>query len=296
MNQQPEDAQPVDANSACDSNETGPGPDESREQAPADKLSQSTEDLPESTPPNAASVTDGTDAAFDRVMQTLNKTILFTLLDNEACRQVVSRLISHKKSQVQEHTAAPGKFQLPQDPVPPERSRKASVCKSSWDNMVGTTQIRYCSQCKSFAYDFTGMSLEEADKLVFQREEKESPIFFRRKDGKLLTRDCPVGLAQFKKKIVSTIAAGLLLMAIPLLLLLVSQLVPPQPTQDQTQAGQTETTSPQSDASSLKPSGTTRTMGQNQPATTSSGQELDFPVSDLPESDLPPGDPQAVQP
>jgi len=70
----------------------------------------------------------------------------------------------------------------------------ASPCHASWDDMTGDDRSRFCSQCAKQVYNLSGLSREEAERLV---QESEGPMcvrFYRRADGTILTEDCPVGL------------------------------------------------------------------------------------------------------
>jgi hypothetical protein len=62
--------------------------------------------------------------------------------------------------------------------------------------MTGDEQIRFCPQCQLNVYNLSAMPREEAEAIVRQRETARVCIgFYRRPDGTILTRDCPVGAA-----------------------------------------------------------------------------------------------------
>jgi hypothetical protein len=78
--------------------------------------------------------------------------------------------------------------------------RIASPCKSDWDQMYGDDRRRFCAECKLNVYNLSGMTRDEAERLVMNSEGRLCVRFFRRKDGTILTQDCPVGWKAVKKR------------------------------------------------------------------------------------------------
>ena len=70
----------------------------------------------------------------------------------------------------------------------------AAPCSASWDDMKGDDRQRFCRDCKMNVYNLSGMTRQEAEDLVASHETRLCVRFFRRSDGTVLTRDCPVGL------------------------------------------------------------------------------------------------------
>jgi hypothetical protein len=64
--------------------------------------------------------------------------------------------------------------------------------------MVGDARVRFCGSCQLNVYNLSDMSRAEAETLVRQAEGEDGPHlcvhFYRRADGTMITRDCPVGL------------------------------------------------------------------------------------------------------
>jgi hypothetical protein len=89
----------------------------------------------------------------------------------------------------------------------------ASPCHVSWDEMRGDEQVRFCSHCKLQVYNLSEMPQDEAESLVRQREGRLCIRLYRRHDGTVLTRDCPVGIRALRRRLVRSVAAlaGLLL-------------------------------------------------------------------------------------
>jgi hypothetical protein len=67
--------------------------------------------------------------------------------------------------------------------------------------------VRFCGQCKLNVYNLTDMPRAEAEKLVQEREGRLCVRFFRRHDGTVLTRDCPVGIRAVRQRLVRSVAA-----------------------------------------------------------------------------------------
>ena len=94
--------------------------------------------------------------------------------------------------------------------------RVASPCRSDWNQMYGDDRRRFCAECKLNVYNLSGMTRDEAERLVMNSEGRLCVRFFRRKDGTILTQDCPVGWKAVKKRAsriavaVSSIVAGFL--------------------------------------------------------------------------------------
>lgn len=89
----------------------------------------------------------------------------------------------------------------------------ATPCEASWDEMRGDDRVRFCSHCKLNVYNLSDMPRADAERLVQQREGKLCVRFFKRHDGTVLTRDCPVGIRAVRQRLVRSVAAlaGLLL-------------------------------------------------------------------------------------
>ena len=71
--------------------------------------------------------------------------------------------------------------------------RIASPCSADWNKMYGSERKRYCSECKLNVYNLSDMSQREAENFLINSEGRVCLRVFRRKDGTVLTKDCPVG-------------------------------------------------------------------------------------------------------
>ena len=85
--------------------------------------------------------------------------------------------------------------------------RVASPCKAEWDEMIGTDRVRFCGQCSLNVYNLSAMTRDEAESVIAANEGKLCVRFYRRKDGSILTQDCPVGLAAIRQRASKTAKA-----------------------------------------------------------------------------------------
>ena len=81
---------------------------------------------------------------------------------------------------------------------PLDRVQVAAPCKADWDEMIGTDRVRFCGQCSLNVYNLSAMTRDEAESVIAANEGKLCVRFYRRKDGSILTQDCPVGLAAIR--------------------------------------------------------------------------------------------------
>ncbi|MET0647429.1 MAG: hypothetical protein ABW208_12495 [Pyrinomonadaceae bacterium] len=83
---------------------------------------------------------------------------------------------------------------------PLEQVRVAAPCQSDWEKMVGDERVRCCDSCSLHVYNLSGMTRREAEALVTNSESRLCVRFYRRADGTILTRNCPVGLSALKRR------------------------------------------------------------------------------------------------
>jgi hypothetical protein len=83
----------------------------------------------------------------------------------------------------------------------------ASPCHVSWDEMTGDERSRFCQHCQLNVYHLSDMSRQEAEAFVTQREGRVCVRLFRRADGTVLTRDCPVGVRTARQRFARAVAA-----------------------------------------------------------------------------------------
>jgi Carboxypeptidase regulatory-like domain len=91
----------------------------------------------------------------------------------------------------------------------PPQLRVASPCTADWEKMPGGDQVRYCEQCKLSVYNFSALTSPEVEQLLARHTGRLCGRLYRRADGTILTRDCPVGL-RFLVRRVSRVAGAAL--------------------------------------------------------------------------------------
>jgi hypothetical protein len=81
-----------------------------------------------------------------------------------------------------------------------DRMRIATPCPISWDQMTGDSRVRFCDHCRLNVYNISELSRIEAEKLIASTEGRLCARLFRRNDGTILTKDCPVGLRALRRR------------------------------------------------------------------------------------------------
>jgi len=99
---------------------------------------------------------------------------------------------------------------------PLDSIKVASPCSADWNAMIGNNKQRFCGQCKLNVYNLSGMTRQEAENLIMSSEGSLCARFFKRADGTIITKDCPVGWAAVKKRMsrVWTAVASVILTAV----------------------------------------------------------------------------------
>ena len=77
----------------------------------------------------------------------------------------------------------------------------AAPCDVAWDDMVGEGRVRNCAACKMNVFNISEMTTLEAEALLGSEAALAGNLcarLYRRKDGTILTNDCPRGLARVR--------------------------------------------------------------------------------------------------
>lgn len=82
-----------------------------------------------------------------------------------------------------------------------ENVRVAAPCSADWDNMFGNERVRLCEQCQLNVYNLSEMSKTEAERLIGQAEGRVCVRYYRRRDGSIITQNCPIGLRAIKRRL-----------------------------------------------------------------------------------------------
>lgn len=84
-----------------------------------------------------------------------------------------------------------------------------------WDEMTGTERVRDCSQCRRQVFNISEMTNEEAEAFLVENGDSQCLTYYRRKDGTIMTDDCPVALRKLRNQLRGLRrAAGLLVTTI----------------------------------------------------------------------------------
>lgn len=70
-----------------------------------------------------------------------------------------------------------------------DRVEIASPCTANWDEMSGTDQIRFCSECRKYVYNLSEMTRREAEALLASRGNQMCARLIRDLDGSTLNVD-----------------------------------------------------------------------------------------------------------
>jgi hypothetical protein len=74
--------------------------------------------------------------------------------------------------------------------------RVAAPCPADWNEMkeIEGDRVKFCSGCQKRVYNLSAMGQAEAEGLLRRHEGHLCVRYYRRRDGTILTTDCPVGL------------------------------------------------------------------------------------------------------
>lgn len=90
---------------------------------------------------------------------------------------------------------------------PLDNIRVASPCNAGWDQMYGDERRRFCSDCKMNVYNLSEMTRVEAESFLMNSEGRLCVRFYRRRDGTVITKDCPVGWKAVKRRVSRMVVA-----------------------------------------------------------------------------------------
>ena len=88
-----------------------------------------------------------------------------------------------------------------------DRLRIATPCPVGWDEMTGDDRVRFCDQCRLNVYNIAELSRSEVESLIASSEGRICASLYRRADGTVLTKDCPVGLRALRMRVSKRVAA-----------------------------------------------------------------------------------------
>ena len=79
--------------------------------------------------------------------------------------------------------------------------RIASPCPANWEQMKGDDRVRHCDACNLNVYNLAAFTEAEIRELVAKCKGRLCVRIYQRKDGTVLTQNCPVGLRAVTRRI-----------------------------------------------------------------------------------------------
>jgi hypothetical protein len=86
--------------------------------------------------------------------------------------------------------------------------RVATPCSQNWAEMTGDDRTRHCAACDKNVYNLSGLTRDEAQALIVEKNGQLCVRYFQRSDGTILLADCEVGKKQKRKRRVFAAAAA----------------------------------------------------------------------------------------
>ncbi|MBX9685659.1 MAG: hypothetical protein K2X27_03090 [Candidatus Obscuribacterales bacterium] len=167
---------------------------------------------PEAPPvPPKKETAAASESGFQRLVKKIDPAIAKTVMDMEAVRLVLNKprvSVEEKLEELKFRPAEAAKAILPFDDY-----RNASPCSAKWESMSGPEKSKVCGSCLLNVYDFDSMDIEQVKDAVLKREGKIYTRLYKRKDGRFLSRDCPVGVKKKQDQIAAICGVVLLLVA-----------------------------------------------------------------------------------
>jgi hypothetical protein len=82
-----------------------------------------------------------------------------------------------------------------------DRLSIASPCPATWEQMKGDERARFCELCSLHVYNIAELTSSEAKSLIANTEGRICARIYRRSDGTVITKDCPVGLRAIRRRV-----------------------------------------------------------------------------------------------
>ena len=83
---------------------------------------------------------------------------------------------------------------------PLDNVRVAAPCNADWEQMIGNERARFCGQCNLNVYNLSSLTKSEAESFIARNEGSVCVRFYRRRDGSIITDNCPVGLRAIRRR------------------------------------------------------------------------------------------------
>jgi hypothetical protein len=81
--------------------------------------------------------------------------------------------------------------------------RVASPCEEPWETMTGDDRVRHCGRCDLDVFNLSSMTKDDAESFVGGRLglDRTCIRYFERRDGTILTQDCPAGWRRVQRRL-----------------------------------------------------------------------------------------------
>lgn len=86
--------------------------------------------------------------------------------------------------------------------------RIAKPCNQSWTAMKGDERVRFCGACKTNVFNISEMTRDEVEDLIRKTNGVFCARLYRRTDSRVMTKNCPKGVAAYKRKRVLVLASA----------------------------------------------------------------------------------------
>jgi hypothetical protein len=93
----------------------------------------------------------------------------------------------------------------------PLKLQVASPCAEKWESMTGDERVRHCAKCQLNVFNVASLTEAEVVAMLQAKTGRVCGRIFRRADGTMLTKDCPVGLAKVRRQLALVLATVLAL-------------------------------------------------------------------------------------
>ena len=84
---------------------------------------------------------------------------------------------------------------------PLETLKVVSPCSAAWDDMDGDDHCRFCHQCGLNVYNLSALCRSDAEAMIAEAEGNRCIRLYRRPDGTVITRDCPIGWRAMRRRL-----------------------------------------------------------------------------------------------
>jgi hypothetical protein len=71
--------------------------------------------------------------------------------------------------------------------------------------MLGDDRVRLCQVCSKNVYNLSAMTKDEAQTLVMDHQGKLCGLLYLRKDGSVMTADCPLGFGAIRRRLIKKV-------------------------------------------------------------------------------------------